>query len=217
MKTHIQINASVPSAKEKDGVPDGRFHSCDYGLAFTNMFKEEKMKGCAKFLNFIGFLVFLFFLICFIGACAAAAVIGIKPDLIPQDLFDALTELTINGKPVTMEILAGFKIPVLIILGAAALILLLTLLIIANIRTALGEVGRGDPFSSICSKALSTAGTLEIVSGLLSIALSIYVTYSFGGMSINGGAAISFTANLSFILIAVFLKMLAGISEFGHR
>ena len=80
-----------------------------------------------------------------------------------------------------------------------------------------GEVGRGDPFSSICSKALSTAGTLEIVSGLLGIALSIYVTYAFGGMSINGGTAISFTANLSFILIAVFLKMLAGISEFGRR
>lgn len=174
------------------------------------------MKGCAKFLNFIAFLVFLFLLIGFIGVCAGAGIIGLKPDLIPQELFDALTELTINGKPVTMEILAGFKTPVLILLGAAGLILLFTLLIIANIRTALGEVGHGDPFSVRCSKALNTAAALEVVSGLLGIALSIYVTYAFGGMSINGGTAISFTANLSFILIAVFLKMLAGISEFGR-
>ena len=175
------------------------------------------MKGCAKFLNFIALLVFLFTLIVFVGACAATAVIGIKPDLITEELLDALKSFTINGKPITMEILTSFRIPVLILLGAAILLILFTLITIGKIRTALGEVGRGDPFSSICSKALSTAGTLEIVSGLLSIALSIYVTYSFGGMSINGGAAISFTANLSFILIAVFLKMLAGISEFGHR
>lgn len=175
------------------------------------------MKGCAKFLNFIAFLVFLCFLIAFLGICAAAGVIGIKPDLIPQDALEALNAITINGEPVTMELLTGFRIPFLIILGGFILILLFTLLIIANIRTALSEVGRGDPFSLRCSTALNTAATLEVVSGLAGIGLGLYAAFTFGGLSVNGGTAVSFTANLSFILIAIFLKMLSGISEFGRR
>lgn len=175
------------------------------------------MKGCAKFLNFIALLVFLLILIAFLGVCAATAVIGIKPDIIPEDLLESLTALTINGKPVTMEILTGFRIPILIMLGVLVLILLLALLIIANIRTALSEVGLGDPFSFRCSKALHTAATLEVVNGLVGIGLSLYAAVIFGGLSINGGTAISFTTNLSFILVAIFLKMLAGISEFGRR
>lgn len=175
------------------------------------------MKGCAKFLNFIAFLVFLFVLIAFVGVCAAVGVIGLKPDLIPQNLYEALTAITINGEPVTMEILTGFRIPILIMLGAFVLILLLALLIIANIRTALSEVGLGDPFSFRCSKALHTAATLEVVNGLVGIGLSLYAAVIFGGLSINGGTAISFTTNLSFILVAIFLKMLAGVSEFGRR
>ena len=175
------------------------------------------MKGCAKFLNFIAFLVFLFVLIAFVAVCGALGVFGLKPDLIPQDLYKALTAITINGEPVTMEILTGFRIPILIMLGALVLILLLALLIIANIRTALSEVGLGDPFSFRCSKALHTAATLEVVNGLVGIGLSLYAAVIFGGLSVNGGTAISFTTNLSFILVAIFLKMLAGVSEFGRR
>ena len=174
------------------------------------------MKGCAKFLNFIALLVFLLIFIAFIGACAATAVVGIKPDLIPEDLLDALKALTINGKPVTMEMLTGFRVPVLIMLGAAILFLLIGLFTISNIRTALKEVGRGEPFSVRCSQALNTAAILEVISGLMGIALSIYSSVIFGGMSVDGGTAISFTSNLSFILIAVLLKMLSGVSEFGR-
>lgn len=174
------------------------------------------MKGCAKFLNFIGFLVFLLILIAFLGACAAAAVVGLKPDLIPEDLLDSLTSLTINGQPVTMEILTGFRIPVLILLGATIVFLLIGLFTIANIRTALREVGRGEPFSVHCSKALNTAAILEVISGLLGIGLSIYSAYAFGGVAVDGGTVVNFTANLSFILVAILLKMLAGVSEFGR-
>ena len=174
------------------------------------------MKGCAKFLNFIGFLVFLLILIAFLGACAAAAVVGIKPDLIPEDLLESLTSLTINGQPVTMEILTGFRIPCLILLGATIVFLLIGLFTIANIRTALREVGRGEPFSVQCSKALNTAAILEIISGLIGIAISIYSVYIFGGVSVDGGTVVTFSSNLSFILIAILLKMLAGVSEFGR-
>ena len=174
------------------------------------------MKGCAKFLNFIAFLVFLLILIAFLGTCAATAVIGIKPDIIPEDLLESLTAVTINGKPVTMEILTGFRIPVLIMLGAAIVFLLIGLFTIANIRTALTEVGRGEPFSERCSQALNTAATLEVISGLIGIAISIYAAFIFGGISVDGGTAVHFTANLSFILIAILLKMLAGVSEFGR-
>ena len=181
------------------------------------MQKEKKMKGCAKFLNFIALLVFLLILIAFLGVCAATAVIGIKPDIIPEDLLESLTALTINGQPVTMEILTGFRIPVLIMLGAGILFLLIGLLTISNIRTALKEVGRGEPFSVRCSQALNTAAILEVISGLIGIALSIYSAYIFGGVSADGGTVVNFTANLSFILIAVLLKMLSGVSEFGRR
>ena len=117
----------------------------------------------------------------------------------------------------TMEILTGFRIPILIMLGALVLILLLALLIIANIRTALKEVGRGEPFSERCSQALNTAATLEVISGLIGIAISIYAAFIFGGISVDGGTAVHFTTNLSFILIAILLKMLAGVSEFGRE
>ena len=175
------------------------------------------MKGCAKFLNFIAFLGFLFTLIVFLVACAATAIFGLKPDLINEERLEALSSLTINGKPITMEILTGFRIPVLILLGAAILLLFLTLFTIGHIRTALGEVGRGEPFSVRCSKALSTAGTLVIISGLLGIALSAYSASVFGGFSVDGGTVLGYTANLSFILVAILLKMLAGVSEFGRR
>jgi hypothetical protein len=175
------------------------------------------MKGCAKFLNFIALLVFLLIFIAFLGSCAATAVVAIKPDIIPEDLLDALKAVTINGKPVTMEILTGFRIPVLIMLGAAILFLLIGLFTIGNIRTALKEVGRGEPFSIRCSQALNTAAILEVVSGLLGIALSIYAAFTFGGVSVDGSSAVNFTANLSFILVAVLLKMLSGVSEFGRR
>ena len=67
------------------------------------------MKGCAKFLNFIALLVFLLIFIAFLGTCAATAVVAIKPDIIPEDLLDALKAVTINGKPVTMEILQNHE------------------------------------------------------------------------------------------------------------
>ena len=175
------------------------------------------MKGCAKFLNFIALLAFLLVLIGFIGACAATAVIGLKPDIISENLLDALKAFTINGEPVTIEMLTVFRIPLLIILGAAVLILLITLLTIGNVRTALKEVSNGDPFSLRCSKALHTAALLEVISGLAGIALSIYSACIFGGLSVDGGTVINYTANLSFILVAVLLKMLAGVSEFGRR
>ena len=174
------------------------------------------MKGCAKFLNFIALLVFLFTLIVFVGACAATAVIGIKPDLITEELLDALKSFTINGKPITLEILTGFRIPVLILLGAAILLILFTLITIGKIRTALGEVGRGEPFSVRCSSALSTAGTLVIITGLIGIALNVYSDSIFGGISVDGGTVLGYTSNLSFILNAILLKMLAGVSEFGR-
>lgn len=175
------------------------------------------MKGCAKFLNFIGFLVFLVLLIGFLGACAAAGIVGLKPDLIPADLLESLTAITINGQPVTMEMLTEFRIPVLIILGSVIVFLLIGLFTIGNIRAALTEVGRGDPFSERCSKALNTAAILEVISGLAGIALSIYCAYIFGGLSVDGGTVVNFSSNLSFILIAVLLKMLSGVSEFGRR
>ena len=174
------------------------------------------MKGCAKFLNFIAFLVFLFVLIAFVAVCGALGVFGLKPDLIPQDLYEALTAITINGEPVTMEILTSFRIPVLILLGAAILLILFTLITIGKIRTALGEVGRGEPFSVRCSSALSTAGTLVIITGLIGIALSAYSASVFGGISVDGGTVLGYTSNLSFILTAILLKMLAGVSEFGR-
>lgn len=174
------------------------------------------MKGCAKFLNFIALLVFLLIFIAFLGVCAATAVVGIRPDLIPEDLLDSLTALTINGEPVTMEILTSFRVPVLIMLGAAIVFLLIGLFTIGNIRTALKEVGRGEPFSVTCSKALNTAAILEVISGLMGIAISIYAAFIFGGVSADGGTVINFTSNLSFILIAVLLKMLSGVSEFGR-
>lgn len=179
--------------------------------------RRKKMKGCAKFLNFIAFLVFLLIFIAFLGACAATAVVGIKPDLIPADLLESLTAVTINGEPVTMEILTGFRVPVLILLGSTIVFLLIGLFTIAKIRTALREVGRGEPFSVECSKALNTAAILEVISGLFGIALSIYAAFAFGGVSVDGGTVINYTANLSFILVAVFLKMLSGVSEFGRR
>lgn len=174
------------------------------------------MKGCAKFLNFIAFLVFLVLLIGFLGACAAAGIVGIKPDLIPESLLESLTTLTINGQPVTMQMLTEFRVPVLIVLGSVIVFLLIGLFTVGNIRTALYEVGRGEPFSERCSKALNTAAVLEVISGLAGIGLSIYCAYIFGGLSTDGGTAINFTANLSFILTAIFLKMLAGVSEFGR-
>ena len=175
------------------------------------------MKGCAKFLNFIAFVGSLFFLIALIGACAAAAVIGLKPDLIPEDLLGSLTALTINGKPVTMEIITGFRNPVLIILGVTIVTLLITLFTIANIRTALKEVGRGEPFSVRCSKSLNTAAILEIIGGLAGIAISIYSAYIFSGLSVDGDTVLKFSSNLSFIPAAILLKMLSGVSEFGRR
>lgn len=175
------------------------------------------MKGCAKFLNFIAFLMFLFLLIAFVAFCVAAAVIGFKPDIVSEKMLDALKPYTFNGQPFTMETLTGLKLPVLIIIGALIVILLLTLLIIANIRTALKEVGRGEPFSVRCSKALNTAALLEVISGIAGIAMSIYTIRIFGGASADGGTAAGVTVNLSFILTAAFLKMLAGVSEYGRR
>ena len=90
------------------------------------------MKGCAKFLNFIAFLVFLVLLIGFLGACAAAGIVGIKPDLIPESLLESLTTLTINGQPVTMEMLTEFRVPVLIVLGSVIVFLLIGLFTVGN-------------------------------------------------------------------------------------
>lgn len=174
------------------------------------------MKGCAKFLNFIAFFAFLSILIVFISACAATAVVGLKPDIITEDLLDAFKALTINGKPVTMEILTGFRIPLLIMGGASILCLLIALFTIANIRAALTEVSRGDPFSFRCSKALNTAASLVVINGLAGIALSTYSASIFGGLSLDGGTVLGYTVNLSFILVAALLKMLSGISEFGR-
>ena len=94
----------------------------------TLITREKKMKGCAKFLNFIAFFVFLSFLIAFIAACAATAVVGFKPDIVTEDLLDSFKALTINGKPVTMEILTGFRTQLLIMAGAIILCLLITAL-----------------------------------------------------------------------------------------
>lgn len=174
------------------------------------------MKGCAKFLNFIALIVFLFLALATVAVCAAAAVIFLKPELLSKEMEDLFNVITLNGHPIVPEMLKGYSQSVLIIIGAVILLMILSLVTISHIRTALREVGNEDPFSIRCSSALNTACILVVVSGLLGIALDIYMNYIFGDLTVDGSTAVQFTSDLSFILLAVFLRMLSGISAFGR-
>jgi hypothetical protein len=46
--------------------------------------------------------------------------------------------------------------------------------------------------------------------------MGLCASFILGGVSINGYTSTSFSVNLSFILIAVFLFMLSGISDYGR-
>ena len=174
------------------------------------------MKGCAKFLNFIALIVFLILILGTVALAGATAVIGLRPDMIPEEAYGAFEAFKINGEPVTMEMIKSFHTPFLIILGVLALSLILNLIIVANIRTALKEVANEEPFSIRCSKALSTASLVVVIDGLLGIALSFYAAFILTGLTMDGNTVISISSNLSFILVAVFLKMLSGVSAFGR-
>lgn len=174
------------------------------------------MKGCAKFLNFIALIVFLILILGTVALAGATAVIGLRPDMIPEEAYGAFEAFKINGEPVTMEMIKSFHTPFLIILGVLVLSLILNLIIVANIRTALKEVANEEPFSIRCSKALGTASLVVVIDGLLGIALSIYAAFILTGLTMDGNTVISISSNLSFILVAVFLKMLSGVSAFGR-
>ena len=175
------------------------------------------MKGCAKFLNFIALICFWLVLIATVGVCAATAVVGLKPDLIPQEVIESQTAVTLNGQPITMEMITNYRMPVLIILGAVILTLLLALGTVGKIRKALKEVAEETPFSVTCSKSLNTACVLVVLAGLIGIAMDVYTGITFGGFKVNGESAVQISSDLSFILTAALLRMLGGISEFGRR
>jgi hypothetical protein len=139
------------------------------------------------------------------------------PDRIPELPVEAGEAIMINGSPLTTQMLLGYRNFILIGLGGFIFILLLTLIFIGMIRRALKEVINESPFSVKCSKALKTAGILEIISGIFSIALGACASFMLGGVNINGYTSTHLTVNLSFILVAVFLFMLSGISEYGRR
>ena len=169
------------------------------------------MKGCAKFLNFLALIAFLLLLLATLAVCAGTAVLGLKPDLISGDISELVNAITVNGEPVTMEMLTKLRTPILIILGVLILILVLTLATIARVRTALKEISREEPFSLRCSQALNSAAVLVIVNGLVGIALSVYAAYIFDSSFADGETIVNISSNLTFIPIAVFLKMLSGI------
>ncbi len=173
------------------------------------------MKGYAKFLNIIRAIGFWVLVIALVAVCAATAVIAIRPDLIPTDLPGA-SAITLNGSPVDLHTFAAYRTPALIVLGILILQLILDLVILSRIGVALREVIEETPFSQRCSRALNTSALLVVFYGLLAIGLRVYSYFAFSALSPSGSVA-HITADLSFILVAVFLKMLAGISEFGRR
>lgn len=175
------------------------------------------MKGYAKFLNFIAAIVFWLLILATAAIAAAAGVLVLKPDLLQNPAVQSAAPITVNGQPIDPALLQQFMPALLIIFGLVLLILILTLVTISRIRTALKEVSLENPFSMTCSKALHTAAALELVTGLISIGLSVYAAIALGGLTLNGSGTMSISMNLSFILVAVFLKMLAKISEYGRR
>ena len=175
------------------------------------------MRGCAKFLNVIAGIVFWLMILATLALAAGTGVIAFMPERIPEIPADAGEAIMINGSPLTTQMLLGYRNFILIGLGGVLFILLLTLIFIGMIRRALKEVINESPFSVRCSKALKTAGILQIATGIFSIALGLCASFILGGVSINGYTSTSFSVNLSFILTAVFLFMLSGISEYGRR
>ena len=170
------------------------------------------MKGCAKFLNVLAAIVF------WLMAAAMEILHGYALPLIGPELPAEIGQaITINGSPLTTQMLLGYKNFILIGLGGVVFIFLLTVIFIAMIKRALKEVINDSPFSVRCSKALKTAGILEIVSGIFSIALGICASFLLGGITISGYTSTSISVNLTFIPIAVFLFMLSGIAEYGRR
>lgn len=174
------------------------------------------MRGCAKFLNVIAGIVFWLMILATLALAAGTGVLAFMPDRIPELPVDAGEAIMINGSPLTTQMLLGYRNFILIGLGGFIFILLLTLIFIGMIRRALKEVINESPFSVRCSKALKTAGILQIVTGIVSIAMGLCASFILGGVSINGYTSTSFSVNLSFILIAVFLFMLSGISDYGR-
>jgi hypothetical protein len=175
------------------------------------------MKGCAKFLNVLAAIAFWFMILVTVAIAASAGVIAFMPENIPELPAEIGEAITINGSPLTTQMLLGYKDFILIGMGGVVLILLLTVIFIFMIKRALKEVINESPFSVKCSKALKTAGILEIVCGIFSIALGVCASFLLGGITISGYSSTSISVNLSFIPIAVFLFMLSGISEYGRR
>ena len=175
------------------------------------------MKGCAKFLNVLAAIVFWLMILVAVALAATAGVIAFMPENIPELPAEIGQAITINGSPLTTQMLLGYKNFILIGLGGVVFIFLLTVIFIAMIKRALKEVINDSPFSVRCSKALKTAGILEIVSGIFSIALGICASFLLGGITISGYTSTSISVNLTFIPIAVFLFMLSGIAEYGRR
>ena len=123
------------------------------------------MKGCAKFLNVLAAIVFWLMILVTVALAATAGVIAFMPENIPELPAEIGQAITINGSPLTTQMLLGYKNFILIGLGGVVFIFLLTVIFIAMIKRALKEVINDSPFSVRCSKALKTAGILEIVSG----------------------------------------------------
>lgn len=175
------------------------------------------MKGCAKFLNVLAGIAFWFLILFTVALAAVTGVYAFMPERIPELPEEIGQIITINGSPLTTEMLLGYRNIILIFLGCCIVLFILTLILIGMVRRALKEVINEAPFSVKCSKSLKAAGILEIVSGIFSIAMGAAVQFMLGGVTFGETGSLNFSVNLTFIPVAVLFLMLSGISEFGRN
>lgn len=126
--------------------------------------------------------------------------------------------ITISGGTMTPAEMDALKPVILGALGASLASMVLTIFGAVKTRDALTECREERPFSQKCADSLKTSARIEIIAGLVGIAVAAVLSFMAANLTVNGAklGGSGGTFSLSFIFYAVLKYLFYHIVSYGH-